>query len=59
MSIIQVIAKQTFKTLGNTDEFAAFTQRLNSLSGAYDVLMSGSGDGGQDRRGDIAGGRAS
>lgn len=40
MAIIQVIAKQTFKRLGNTAEFATFTQRLNSLSGAYDAILS-------------------
>lgn len=43
MAIIQVIAKQTFKRLGNTDEFATFTARLHSLSGAYDVLLAGGG----------------
>jgi two-component sensor histidine kinase len=46
MSIIQVIAKQTFKRLGNTAEFATFTERLASLSGAYDILLSSSGHGG-------------
>jgi two-component sensor histidine kinase len=46
MSIIQVIAKQTFKRLGNTAEFVAFTERLNSLSGAYDVMLSHGGAGG-------------
>jgi two-component sensor histidine kinase len=46
MSIIQVIAKQTFKRLGSTAEFAAFTERLNSLSGAYDVMLSHGGAGG-------------
>lgn len=43
MAIIQAIAKQTFKRLGNTAEFSTFTERLNSLSGAYDVLLSSSG----------------
>jgi two-component sensor histidine kinase len=47
LSIIQVIAKQTFKRLGNTVEFASFTQRLASLSGAYDVMLSGDGTEGQ------------
>lgn len=40
MAIIQVIAKQTFKRLGNSAEFTTFTQRLNSLSGAYDAMLS-------------------
>jgi two-component sensor histidine kinase len=47
MSIIQVIAKQTFKRLGNTEEFATFNKRLNSLSGAYDVMLSGEVNEGQ------------
>jgi two-component sensor histidine kinase len=46
MAIIQVIAKQTFKRLGNTAEFVAFGDRLNSLSGAYDVMLSHGGAGG-------------
>lgn len=47
MAIIQVIAKQTFKRLGDTAEFAAFASRLSSLSSAYDVLLSRGGlDGG-------------
>jgi len=47
LAIIQVIAKQTFKRLGNTAEFTSFSQRLASLSGAYDVMLSGDSAGGQ------------
>lgn len=47
LAIIHVIARQTFKRLANGSEFASFTQRLSSLSGAYDVMLSGDGRGGQ------------
>jgi len=47
LSIIQVIARQTFKRLGSSAEFTTFSQRMASLLGAYDVMLSGDGNEGK------------